>query len=67
MIFITYLFGLFGVHRFIIGDKKNGFLMLITFGGLGIWWIIDIIRMIMGHFNDRNGNPINHKSLQLIV
>lgn len=40
---MSIIFGWFGVDRFIMGKVGTGILKLITFGGLGIWWIIDII------------------------
>jgi len=36
--------GVAGIHRFILGDVGLGILMLITFGGCGIWTIIDLVR-----------------------
>ena len=33
--------GCFGVDRFILGDILAGVLKLITFGGFGIWIVID--------------------------
>ena len=45
--FITLLlsifFGYLGFDRFYLGKWKSGLLKLITAGGLGIWWQIDII------------------------
>tara|TARA_B100000767_G_C19436164_1_gene398056 strand:+ start:302 stop:499 length:198 start_codon:yes stop_codon:yes gene_type:complete len=39
-----------GIHRFMMGDITNGILMLITLGGLGIWALIDLIRIATGEF-----------------
>ena len=40
---LSILFGQLGVDRFIMGQVGFGILKLITLGGCGIWWIIDII------------------------
>jgi len=36
------LIGIHGVDRFVLGDIGMGVGKLLTFGGCGIWWIIDI-------------------------
>jgi len=40
---ISIFFGGIGVDRFIMGHIWLGLLKLITGGGLGIWWLIDVI------------------------
>ncbi len=37
------VFGQLGVDRFIMGKVGTGILKLITFGGFGIWWLVDLI------------------------
>ncbi|MEI8364051.1 MAG: TM2 domain-containing protein [archaeon] len=42
---MSVVFGWLGVDRFIMGHVVLGILKLITFGGLGIWWLVDLIRI----------------------
>ena len=49
------LLGGLGVHRFYVGKIGTGILMLVTFGGLGIWALIDLIVIAVGSFKDKNG------------
>ena len=37
------IFGALGVDRFIMGKVPTGILKLITLGGLGVWWLVDLI------------------------
>lgn len=42
---LSVLVGELGVDRFFIGDIGLGVGKLLTFGGLGIWWLIDIFNI----------------------
>jgi len=55
---LCFLLGGLGVHRFYVGKIGTGILQLITFGGLGIWVLIDLIVIAIGKFSDKEGYPI---------
>ena len=55
---LAILLGGLGVHRFYAGKIGTGIVMLLTFGGLGIWTLIDIIMIAVGNFKDSSGLPI---------
>jgi len=40
---MSVVFGELGIDRFIMGKIGTGILKLITFGGLGIWWLVDVV------------------------
>jgi TM2 domain-containing membrane protein YozV len=46
---LSILLGSFGVDRFYMGYIGTGILKLITFGGFGIWWLIDLILIATKH------------------
>jgi hypothetical protein len=46
--------GVFGAHRFYVGKVGTGILQLCTFGGLGLWWLYDLILIAAGEFRDVN-------------
>ena len=60
LLICVFLGGL-GVHRFFVDKMGTGALMLVTFGGLGIWWIIDIILIVTGSFEDSEGRVIAYQ------
>ncbi len=46
---MSVVFGSLGVDRFIMGKVGTGILKLITLGGLGIWWLVDLILIATKH------------------
>jgi len=44
---MSIFFGTLGVDRFIMGHVGLGILKLITGGGFGVWWLIDLILIAM--------------------
>lgn len=55
---LCYFFGILGLHRLFTGKIITGLLMLLTFGGMGGWWVIDMVLIISGNFKDREGKLI---------
>lgn len=55
---LCFFLGVFGIHRFYLGRNTSGVLMLLTFGGFGIWYIIDLIIIVVGGMKDHNGELV---------
>jgi class 3 adenylate cyclase/TM2 domain-containing membrane protein YozV len=51
-------FGVFGFHRFYAGKSTSAKVQLFTAGGLGIWFLIDLVFIIFGEFADGQGRKI---------
>ncbi len=52
---LSIFFGPVGADRFYLGQIGWGALKLITFGGLGVWWLLDIILISTQNLRDENG------------
>ena len=51
--------GPFGGHRFYVGKVRSGVLMCATVGGLGIWYLYDLILVAAGSFRDAEGRLVS--------
>ena len=57
-ILLCFFLGSLGIHRFYLGYTLIGVIQLLTFGGLLIWVIVDLIRLIIGSLKDSEGNDL---------
>lgn len=52
--------GVWGGHRFYVGKVGTGILQMFTFGGLGIWALIDFFSILSGGFTDSEGRYLRN-------
>lgn len=52
---LSFFGGVFGLDRFYLGKIGTGVLKLATFGGAGIWWLIDLLVTAFGGARDQWG------------
>ena len=53
---LVVLVGVLGIHRFYLGYTGIGIAQLLTFGGCGIWALIDLVRIITGDLQPKDGS-----------
>lgn len=52
--------GTLGIDRFYLGYIGLGILKLVTAGGCGVWWLVDLILIVMDKLPDAQGQPLKH-------
>jgi hypothetical protein len=67
----SWLLGFLGVDRFYLGKIGTGIAKLLTIGGLGVWWLIDLILTLAGVQRDKEGRLLpdfeEHKMMAWII
>ena len=68
---LSLILGVLGADRFYLGKVGTGLLKLVTFGGFGIWALIDLILVLANKTRDKQGLALSgygrHKKMALIV
>lgn len=58
--FVFYIFSItlggFGVDRFYLGHWEEGLGKLFSFGGLGVWTLVDIVLIGVGYITPADGS-----------
>lgn len=56
--FLSFSWGMFGVDRMYLGKWGTGIVKLLTLGGLGVWTVFDLYRIMSGTARDAWGRPL---------
>jgi len=55
---LAVLGGVFGLHRFYTGRVQSGVIMCLTLGGMGMWYLYDVVVIAAGDFEDGTGRRV---------
>lgn len=52
--------GVFGFHRFYVGRPQSAVFQALTLGGMGMWWLYDMVMILAGEFRDQQGYRLSN-------
>ena len=55
-VLLCFFLGAIGIHRFYLGYTAIGIIQLLTLGGLGLWTLIDFIRILIRDLQPKDGS-----------
>lgn len=56
---LSYFLGIFGVDRFYLRQYGTAVLKLLTLGGVGLWWLWDLVFTLSGKRRDASGDLLS--------
>ena len=60
---LSFFGGIFGLHRFYVDKPRSAIAMICTLGGLGIWYLYDLVLVAAGEFRDSEDLPLRNWGL----
>jgi len=64
---LSWLLGMFGVDRFYLGKVGTGIAKLLTLGGVGVWWLVDLIITLTGNATDAQGRKVRGQGKEPMI
>ncbi len=58
VLLLCFFFGMLGAHRFYTKKNVTGLLMLLSLGGLGVWYLFDLGAILLMKFKNKKGKKI---------
>ena len=55
ILFFSVFLGFCGIDQFCLGYCCLGVAKLLTLGGLGVWWLVDVLLLLSGNLEPNNG------------
>jgi TM2 domain-containing membrane protein YozV len=55
---LSVFLGVFGADRFYLGYTWSAVFKLATFGGVGLWYVIDLVLLFLGKLSDADGGEL---------